>query len=273
MEHYLCTTCGTQYAPSFSEPDQCLICEDERQYVNWHGQSWTTMAALSDSYSNTIRQLEPNLYGISIEPTLGIGQRALLVRSAGGNVLWDCLPLIDEATIRFIEQLGGLKAIAISHPHFYGSMVEWSKAFGKVPVYIHAADRDWVMRPAEEINFWEGDRLPLWDDMQLIRCGGHYPGSSVMHYGGGGGGRGALFTSDTLQVTMDRRYVSFMQSFPNLIPLSGEKVIGIAHQLQDVAYDRIYGGWFERNILSNAKEAVEQSVHRYLRAIGQQGIN
>lgn len=268
MEHYLCTTCGTQYAPGYEEPTNCLICEDERQYVNWEGQKWTTMETLSDSYSNTIRQLEPNLYGISIEPSFGIGQRALLVRSANGNVLWDCLPLIDEATIRFIEQLGGLKAIAISHPHFYGAMVEWSQAFGGVPIYINAADRDWVMRPAAEIIFWEGSNLALWDDIQLIRCGGHFPGSSVMHYGGGAGGRGALFSSDTLHVTMDRRFVSFMKSYPNMIPLSGEKVTEIASQLQNVFFDRIYGGAFERNILTDAKEAFQQSVERYLRAIG-----
>lgn len=269
MEHYLCTTCGTQYAPGYEEPARCLICEDERQYVSWKGQQWTSMPALSESYSNTIRQLEPHLYGISITPSFAIGQRALLVGSAEGNVLWDCLPLIDEATIRFIEQLGGLKAIAVSHPHFYGSMVEWSQAFGGVPIYVHAADRDWVMRPAKEIHFWEGDSLSLGENIQLIRCGGHFPGSCVMQYAGSAGGRGALFTSDTLQVTMDRRYVSFMRSYPNLIPLSGEKVREIAARLEEVPYDRIYGGWFDRNISANAKEAVEQSVQRYLKAIGQ----
>ena len=269
MEYFICTTCGTQYAPSYEPPTHCLICEDERQYVNWVGQSWSKMLELADSRQITIRQLEPNLYGISTEPSFAIGQRALLLRSPQGNILWDCLSLIDEATHRFIDQLGGLKAIAISHPHFYGSMVEWSQAFGGIPIYLHEADRDWVMRPADEIHFWEGDELPLWEGIKIIRCGGHFPGSCVLEYPQSAGGRGALFTGDTLQVTMDRRYVSFMRSYPNLLPLSASKVMHIHQQLQGANFDRIYGGWFDRNILSGAKEALEQSVQRYLRAINE----
>ena len=53
--------------------------------------------------------------------------------------------------------MGGIKAIAISHPHYYSSMVEWSRAFGGVPIYLHAADRQWVMRPDHAIVFWEGE--------------------------------------------------------------------------------------------------------------------
>ena len=29
-----------------------------------------------------------------------------------------------------MNELGGIAAIAISHPHYYTSMVEWSRAFG-----------------------------------------------------------------------------------------------------------------------------------------------
>ena len=267
MEHYLCTTCGNQFKASPEPPAQCPVCEDERQYVNWKGQQWTTMQEIENSYSNTVRQLEPKLYGISIEPEFAIGQRALLVRSQEGNVLWDALPLIDDSAIGFINELGGLNAIALSHPHFYGAAVEWSKAFGGVPIYVHEADRNWVMRPSSEISYWSGNSFELWEEITIVHCGGHFPGSCVLHYPQGANGRGAVFGSDTLHVTMDRQYVSFMYSYPNYIPLSEKKVTHIYNALKDIPFDRIYGGWFDRNILINGKEAFEKSVERYIQAI------
>jgi hypothetical protein len=50
----------------------------------------------------------------------------------------DCISLIDDATITLINGVGGLHAIAISHPHFYTTLVDWSRAFGDVPVHLHA---------------------------------------------------------------------------------------------------------------------------------------
>jgi hypothetical protein len=41
----------------------------------------------------------------------------MLVRAAGGNVLWDCVPLVDPALVEMVQALGGVSAIAISHPH------------------------------------------------------------------------------------------------------------------------------------------------------------
>ena len=46
--------------------------------------------------------------------------------------------MLDSATIALINGLGSLKAIAISHPHFYTTMVEWSRAFGGIPIHLHA---------------------------------------------------------------------------------------------------------------------------------------
>lgn len=267
MKHYTCTTCGNQYEASPQPPEVCPICQDERQYVNWDGQQWTTTEELLNSHDNSIRQLEYHLYGISIEPAFAIGQRALLIQSQEGNILWDCLPMLDESTIGFIEKLGGLQAIALSHPHFYGAAVEWSEAFGGVPIYIHAEDRQWLMRNSSNINFWEGTMFPLWEGIQIINCRGHFSGSCVLHYPKGYEGRGAIFSSDTLHVTMDRKYVSFMQSYPNLIPLSEREVTHIYKVLRDVPFDRIYGGWFDRKIFSGAKEAFEKSVSRYIQAI------
>ena len=140
MPAFICTACGTQYPPRDAPPAQCPICEDERQYVPPGGQTWTTLPALAATHFNVYRQHEPGLIGIGTLPSFGIGQRALLICTPNGNVLWECLSMLDEATVTLINGLGGLKAIAISHPHYYTTMVEWSRAFGGVPVHVHAAD-------------------------------------------------------------------------------------------------------------------------------------
>src|SRR5690242_21152083 len=131
MHAFICTTCGTQYVPSAVPPPRCLICEDERQYVPPTGQGWTTLARLRKTHMATFRD-DGGLIGVGMAPNFGIAQRALLVRSAAGNVLWDCISLIDDTIVTLINGLGGLKAIAISHPHYYTTMVEWSRAFNDV---------------------------------------------------------------------------------------------------------------------------------------------
>ena len=102
------------------------IWQDERQYVKVTGQNWTTLERLRLTNRNSIKFKEPGLFGIGTEPHFAIGQRALFLRTPNGNVLWDCIPLLDEAVTDAIKGLGGISAIAISHPHYYSSMVEWS---------------------------------------------------------------------------------------------------------------------------------------------------
>ncbi|XPS86584.1 beta-lactamase domain protein [Desulfosarcina variabilis str. Montpellier] len=88
MKNYICLTCGTQYSEADLPPDRCIICEDERQYVNWNGQQWTTLEEMwKADYRNIIREIEPNLIGIGTEPIFGIVQRSLLVQTNDGNVL------------------------------------------------------------------------------------------------------------------------------------------------------------------------------------------
>src|SRR6185503_6817292 len=123
--------------------------------------------------------------------------------------------LLDDATVELVQGLGGLRAIAISHPHFYTAMVEWSHAFGGIPVYIHAADREWIMRPDPCLVTWEGERQQISPDMVLIRCGGHFEGGTVMHWAAGADGGGALLSGDLLQVVADRVHLGFMRSYPN----------------------------------------------------------
>lgn len=267
MHNYICVACGTQFSETDWPPESCPICEDERQYVNWRGQEWTALDQLRSDHSNLIREEAPNLFGIGTEPSFAIGQRALLVQSPGGNLLWDCVTLLDDQTVARVRELGGIRAIAISHPHFYSAMVEWSRTFDDAPIHLHAADREWVKRLDPVIQFWEQETISLWDGMTLVRCGGHFEGGTVLHWPGGADGGGALLTGDIIQVVMDRRYVSFMRSFPNLIPLDGASVARIVERIEPFAFEKIYGAWPERNILSDAKAAVRRSAERYLRAI------
>jgi hypothetical protein len=266
MPNFICKTCGTQYPDSPQPPSACPICQDERQYVGWNGQQWVTPADLQRDHHNILREVEPGLTGIGTHPDFAIAQQALLVRSPGGNILWDCISLIDAPTVAAVKALGGISAIAISHPHFYSSMVEWSRTFD-APVYLHVADRQWVMRPDDCLRFWEGERHPLWDGMTLIRCGGHFAGGTVLHWPGGAGGRGALLSGDILLVVSDRRYVSFMYSYPNLIPLPAQAVRRVAAAVEPYPFERIYGAWWERVVQENGKEAVRRSAERYISAL------
>lgn len=266
MPNVICTTCGTQHAETPSPPAECAICQDERQYVGWNGQHWTTLDELRRSHRNAIRLEESGLYGIGMEPSFAIGQRALLLALPTGNVLWDCIPLIDGALVDMVKGIGGISGIAISHPHYYTSMVEWARAFD-CPVHLHAADRQWVMRTDSCLEFWDGETKSLPGGLTLIRCGGHFDGGTVLHWPGGAGGQGAILSGDILQVVEDRRWLSFMYSYPNLIPLPASSVRRIAAAVEPFQFDRIYGAWWGKVIREDAKAAVRRSADRYLRAI------
>lgn len=266
MQNHICATCGTQYAESRNPPPECAICEDERQFVGWSGQQWTTLTELRRAHRIAIRLEEPGLYGIGIEPSFAIGQRALLLTRPEGNILWDCIPLIDDGLVEMVKGIGGLSAIAISHPHYYASMVEWSRAFD-CPIFLHAADRQWVMRPDSAIEFWDGETRSL-GDLTLIRCGGHFAGGTVMHWPAGAAGQGVVLAGDILQVVQDRRWVSFMYSYPNLIPLPAPAVSRIAQSVEPYPFDRIYGAWWGKVVREDASAAVQRSAARYLNALG-----
>ena len=270
MPHALCATCGTQFAASDTPPDACPICADERQYVAPGGQRWTSLDVLRRTHRNAWQRLEPDLYGVGTEPRFAIGQRALLVRTPRGNVLWDCIALLDDATVDIVRALGGLAAIAISHPHFYTTMVEWAHAFD-APVLLHADDRAHVVRPDPALRFWDGEARDLSDvgvdGVTLVRCGGHYAGGTVLHWAAGAEGRGALLTGDTIQVVPDMRWVSFMRSYPNLLPLDATRVRRIAAAVAPYAFDRIYGAWWDLHVMQDAHAAVARSAERYAAAL------
>jgi hypothetical protein len=267
VPNYICITCGIQYAESAQPPERCVICEDERQYVGWEGQRWTTLKELQTTHKNRLDVEGPELISLVTEPKFAIGQRALHVRTPDGNVLWDCITVIDDRSVAAIQALGGVVAIAVSHPHFYASVVEWSRALGNVPVYLHAADGEWVRRPHPAIVFWHGESHPLVPGLTLLRLGGHFPGATVLHWAGGAGGKGAILSGDVLQVGYDRKTVSFMYSFPNYIPVNVATVQRIKAALERYPFEQIYGAWFGQNISANAKEAFRHSADRYIAAI------
>jgi glyoxylase-like metal-dependent hydrolase (beta-lactamase superfamily II) len=255
-----------QYPESDEPPAACAVCDDERQYVPPEGQHWTTLDELKMLHRAEIRELEPGLVGIGMEPSFAIGQRALHVRGDGVNVLWDCIPLLDDEIVAQVEDLGGIDLIAISHCHYYSTMVEWADAFD-ARILVHADDRRWVLRPDPRVELWEEEVRELAPGLTLLRCGGHFPGGQVLHWAAGAEGRGALLSGDIVQAIPDRRFVSFMWSYANLIPLPAREIRRITGALEPYAYDRIYGAWWDRVVPIDGKAAVARSAERYLRAI------
>ncbi len=262
MEHFLCVTCGTRFPPAEQPPAGCPICDDERQYVPAGGQRWITAAALRQGHTNAWREYEPGLLGIGTVPAFAIGQRALLVRTPHGNVLWDCISLLDDATVTLVRALGGVAAIAISHPHYYTSMADWAAAFD-APVWLHEADREHVAQPGAHLRFWSGETHALLPGLTLVNAPGHFDGAAMLHWAEGAGGAGCLLSGDIFQVGPDR-HVSFMRSYPNLIPLSAGAVRLLAARVAPFAYDRVYGAFWNREITADAKQIVARSVERYL---------
>ena len=269
---FICTACGIQFPASDQPPRECPVCADYRQFVPRAGQGWTTLEELRRGHRNAFQQLEPGLLGISTTPDFAIGQRALLVRTPAGNVLWDCISLIDEATVEIVKGLGGLHAIAISHPHYYTTMVEWSLAFG-APVLLHSGDRQWAVREDSALTFWDGESREILPGVRLVHCGGHFSGSAILHWAAGADGRGALLTGDTIQVLPDNRCVSFMRSFPNMLPLPATEVARIARIVDGLRFDRIYGAFWDREVMRDAHQRMKDSVDRYVDWISGRGTD
>ena len=262
MERFICVACGTQYPDSDGPPASCPICVDPRQYVPEDGQQWTTLGELAGDHTNAVRA-DGDLVGVGTEPGFAIAQRALLVPYGDSNVLWDCISLLDDATAAELERRGGLAAIAISHPHYYSSMVEWAHRFD-CPIHLHAADAEWVMRPDPAIRHWDGETLELGQGLTLVRGGGHFAGGTMLHRAVGAG---ALLSGDIIQVVPDRSHVGFMWSYPNLVPLPEAEVRAIAAAVEPFEYEAIYGAWWGLIVRAGGSDVVRRSAERYGRAL------
>ena len=228
------------------------------------GQTWTTLEALSQSHMNSFHEYDTGLIGIGSQPAFAIGQRALLVRTEGGNILWDCVATLDAATVSMIKGLGGLKAIAISHPHFYTTMVEWARAFD-CPIHLNAADSDWIMRKDPAIKLWDGDTFKLWDGVTLVRCGGHFPG----RHGDALGrrrGRARHRLRGRYSHRRHRPQVAILHAqlseFHSVVGARGRAHRQSAWRRFD--FDMVYGHYFDRVIPKDAKQVLRK-IRRALR--------
>jgi glyoxylase-like metal-dependent hydrolase (beta-lactamase superfamily II) len=283
MSASICATCGNHFpdsvadpvtgsapdpspapAPGPVRPEVCPVCADERQWLPPAGQRWTTLAELAAAgHASEVREIEPGLTGIGADPPVAIGQRSLLVRTPAGNVLWDPSGFIDDAAVAAVRAAGGLSVVTASHPHFYGAIAEWAREFG-AQIMVPADDVAWLRAgPGRSVRTWSGT-LPLLPSVTLVQCGGHFPGSAVLHWADGADGRGVLLSGDTIFVTPGEDRVSFVWSAPNRLPLSAAAVAGVARAVRPYAFDRIYGGWWTPVLRSGAWQAVQRGARRYI---------
>jgi hypothetical protein len=244
-------------------PD-CPICEDERQYVPTAGQQWTDLDTLrAGDHKGRVEEQGTGIIGVGSNPGVGIGQRALLVQAESGNFLWDCAAYLDDALIESLNSLGGITGIAISHPHYYTTMVEWAHAFD-APIYLHENDRQWIGRPDPSIELWSGITREVAPGLTLINLGVHFAGGTVLHWRDGEKGKGALLSGDIVQVIPDRKFVGFMYSYPNLIPERPSIVRRAAELLELYQFEAIYGAWWNAIVRADGQGVVQRSAKRYL---------
>jgi hypothetical protein len=266
---WICETCGTQFAPTLAPPERCPICDDERQYVGWGGQTWATPDALAARHAIRIAD-EAGVMTLELTPGFAINQRAFRIPDPHAPVLWECLSLVTDEAVAALRAAGGIAAIAISHPHFYSAMAAWSEALGGVPIYLHEADRAWVQHASPNLRFWSGDRLAVSDDVELVHLPGHFAGSAGLWWKRGPRPGGSLFPGDALQVTMDRRHATFLYSYPNLIPLGPTTVEDLRRRVAPLAYDDVFGFTAGRQIVGGARAAIDASFDRYLARVRDQ---
>lgn len=263
MSVWICVACGVERPESDNPPESCPICLDERQYVPRSGQAWTSLEQLAAEGTRVvITEVEADLYGITTEPQVGIGQQSLLVRTDAGNLLWDPTGFVDEEGAARVRELGPVAAIVASHPHMYGAQLQWSRLLGDVPVYVAEADRHWVQRPDARIRSFTGDR-EIVPGITLHTIGGHFTGSLVALWSAGAEGRGVLLAGDGIFPGPDGRSVSFLRSYPNRIPLSAAVVERIARRTLELGFDRLYGN-FGGVIDADAHTVIRRSAARYI---------
>ncbi|WP_229672231.1 hydrolase [Citricoccus zhacaiensis] len=279
----LCATCGVEQADTAADsltdaltdalPAVCAICADDRQWVPADGQRWTTVGELRASGASTeVTELEPNLWAVRVSAGVGIGQHAKILVTGAGNLMVDVPAYIDRAAVDAVMGLGGLAGIIASHPHMYGAQSAWAEACGgtdgPVPVYISEPDAGWLARRPANTIVWSDSLTPLPGQSGLpgspvtaSQPGGHFPGSVVVHFTGQDGA-GVLLAGDTVGVARDRKWATFMRSFPNYLPLSGAVARRIAGHLDRYEYERLYDN-FSGVISSEASAVVHRSARRH----------
>ena len=87
----------------------------------------------------------------------------------------------------------------------------------------------------------------------------------MLHWQGGADGQGAIFTGDSISVAADPRWVTFMRSYPNYIPLPPGMVRGVVDALAPYGFDRVYGGGWGMTCGPAARRRWSASAERYIR--------
>ena len=238
----VCTTCGTLHPPRPGTPPACAICLDERQYVGWSGQHWTDAATLASTREIRFEDCA-GVTTMVLDPAFAIGQRAFLIPHAGGLVMWECLSTVTDAALARIAALGG------------------------VPIHLHAADRSWVRFETAAMRFWSGDRLALSDRLELVHLPGHFAGGAGLWWKDGPRPGGSLFPGDAIQVAMDRRFATFMYSYPNAIPLGCAALDRLEAHAGRLTFEDVYGFAPGRQIIGDARARVDASFARYRAAL------
>lgn len=263
----ICCACGAQYeVDGSSNKTSCKICDDPRQYVPASGQRFTTAGALRNLHSNRIEQcpLNSNVYEIWTEPKFGIGQRACLVQTPAGNVLWDLVALLDQETVDRIMELGGVLCIVISHPHFYTTWHDWGATF-RCPVYMSKIDSVWANRTRSRmatLKLLEEQYTEILPGVTAAICGGHLDGSLVLH----SDHHKALFVADAVLAVPSAfnpdpakagvSTYAFLWSIPNAIPLSPDQILRMWRTLKKFDFDSTYG------VFAKTSNVKQNSDHR-----------
>ncbi len=262
MDTLFCSTCGIQFNDAKYTAGDCPICSDDRQYLPPNGQAWTKAVDLKKRHSNQITRVNDSLYQIITLPKFAIGQRAFLILTPSGNILWDCISLLDDTTVAFINSKGGLKAIAISHPHYYSSMNDWADEFD-CPIYIHQNDEEYIYTKGERVSLWNGTEKELWDSIRIMNIGGHYPGSCILSVPSDSP-EGTILCGDTFFISPSRRHVSVMYSYPNFIPVALSEIERINGIMKPIPFDTLRGAFDNQDITKNAKEVLHTSFDKYI---------
>lgn len=296
----ICTACGTQYPTADRQQrSRCFICDDPRQFTPPSGQSFTTLGSMVSSlagYRNVFRRYDRDdrLTFIYTTPKFAIGQRCVLVRTPAGNILWDCVTLLDDATVAEVNRLGGIHAIVISHPHYYSTHLQWARAFG-CSVYLAAEDSQWLAQtdPSRQLFLEPGTRelelgLPGGNKTGAValKLGGHFPGSMVLLFAG------HLLVADTLLTTpagigswesdaagnkreghlgrpQGANSFAFMWSIPNMIPLSPDDISQMWDVLGKHEFQSTHGAFMGQDIEDEkVKGRVLESAQIQVRRMG-----
>lgn len=282
----ICSQCGTQFPSADRDSIRtCALCDDPRGSVPASGQAFTSMSELkAQGHRNVFEEYagDSRITYITSRPPIGIGQRATLIQTRAGNILWDCITLLDDDTLRHIRGLGGLRAIVISHPHFYSAHAQWARAFA-CRVYLAADDAKWTtMRSGHQLLVPDVETPVLDTGAKMIRLGGHFPGSMVLLYDR------HVFIADTLMMTPagfgdwtadamgsprqrppGQNSFAFMWSFPNRIPLGPDEIARMWYIICKYRFEAAHGSFAHCDMEDvNAKARLLDSMQMQIRAMG-----